>query len=109
MIYNGGTMYIDEGKPLPGQFETTLKNIADVAVDSYTTVPAVYALLLDAMEKHDALRQRFFSKLEWCSYGGCGSLRFGWSAISSSRHDRGCFEWWEYRARITRQFVCRDG
>lgn len=70
VIYNGGTMYIDEGKPLPGQFETTLKNIADVAVDSYTTVPAVYALLLDALEKHDALRQRFFSKLEWCSYGG---------------------------------------
>ena len=70
VIYNGGTMYIDEGKPLPGQFETTLKNIADVAVDSYTTVPAVYALLMDALEKNDTLRKRFFSKLEWCSYGG---------------------------------------
>lgn len=70
VIYNGGTLYIDEGKPLPGQFETTLKNIADVAVNSYTTVPAVYALLMDALEKHEALRKRFFSQLEWCSYGG---------------------------------------
>ncbi|MDC8830131.1 AMP-binding protein [Alteromonas gilva] len=70
VIKNGGTLYIDDGKPLPGLFEKTLRNIKSVTLNSYTTVPAVYALLVDAMERDDELRKAFFHKLEWCSYGG---------------------------------------
>ena len=70
VIKSGGTLYIDDGKPLPGMFEKTLNNIKTVPLNCYTTVPAVYALLVDAMERDDALREAFFRHMDWCSYGG---------------------------------------
>lgn len=70
VIKSGGTLYIDDGKPLPGHFEKTLHNIKTVPLNNYTTVPAVYALLVDAMEGDQALRSAFFKHMDWCSYGG---------------------------------------
>ncbi len=65
-----GTLYIDDGKPIPGLFEKTLNNLKDVKVTSFSTVPAAYMVLLDALEKDDELCQNLFADLEWFSYGG---------------------------------------
>lgn len=70
IIYYCGTMYIDDGKPLPGLFETTIKNLRDLQVTLFTTVPAVFPILLDVMEQDPVLRKNFFAKLESISYGG---------------------------------------
>lgn len=70
VMHNAGTLYIDDGKPVPGLFTKTLANLKRVNINSYSTVPAVYALLLDAMEQDEELRTQFFQHLEWCSYGG---------------------------------------
>lgn len=70
VINNGGSLYIDSGKPLPGLFAKTLRNIKTVPINSYTTVPAVYALLVEAMSKDTELREHFFEHVQWCSYGG---------------------------------------
>lgn len=66
----GGALYIDDGKPLPGLFERTLRNLRDIQVTTFSTVPAAFGALLDALEQDAPLRENFFSKLDWISYGG---------------------------------------
>jgi feruloyl-CoA synthase len=68
----GGTLYIDEGKPAPGLFEETLRNLREIAVPYFCNVPAGFAMLVDALEEDEALLQRFFSKLRMVLYGGAG-------------------------------------
>ena len=69
-LYYAGTMYIDDGKPTPELFGRTVRNLREIAVTAYSTVPAVYGVLLDLLEKDVALCRQFFSRLEWLSYGG---------------------------------------
>lgn len=70
IIRYGGTLYLDDGKPLPGQFQKTLRNLKEVPVTTYSTVPAVFPMLMDALEKDEELCNMFFSKLNWMGYGG---------------------------------------
>jgi len=72
VLVSGGTLYIDGGRPLPGQFDLTIRNLKDVPVSFFTNVPAGYAMLADALERDAALRERFFSKLRLALYGGAG-------------------------------------
>jgi feruloyl-CoA synthase len=39
VLYNGGTMYIDGGKPLPGAIDETVRNLREIAPTWYFTVP----------------------------------------------------------------------
>jgi feruloyl-CoA synthase len=64
VLYNGGTLYIDDGTPMPGAFETTLQNLRDVQVTAYFNVPKGYDLLVPQLRKDDALREHFFSRLK---------------------------------------------
>ena len=70
LLAEGGTLYIDDGKPLPGMFDETLRNLREVSPTSYSNVPAGYAALAAALEKDDALAQSFFKQLSAISYGG---------------------------------------
>lgn len=67
---SGGTIHIDEGRPVPGRFEPTLENLRDVSPTIYGSVPAAYAMLADAMERDAGLRDRFFARLRGLRYGG---------------------------------------
>lgn len=66
----GATLYIDEGRPLPGRFDATLKNLRDVAPSLYFNVPAGLSMLIAALERDEAFAQHFFSKLTYAYYGG---------------------------------------
>lgn len=69
----GGTLYIDEGKPLPGPlWQESLRNLREVAGAYYVNVPIGYALLADALEADEALRHTFFRELRVLLYGGAG-------------------------------------
>ena len=59
----GGTLWIDEGRPMPGAFDRTVANLRDVAPTLRFDVPRGYALLLPALEADDALAAMFFSRL----------------------------------------------
>ncbi len=72
VMVSGGTLYIDAGRPMPGAFDTTIRNLKDVPVSFFTNVPAGYAMLADALERDDELRRTFFSKLRLMLYGGAG-------------------------------------
>jgi feruloyl-CoA synthase len=69
----GGTLYIDEGKPVPGPlWEESLRNLREVPGPYYVNVPLGYALLADALEADPALRDTFFRELRVLLYGGAG-------------------------------------
>jgi len=72
VLYNGGTLYIDEGKPLPGAIETTVRNLREVAPNWYFTVPKGYEMLLPHLRRDAALRERFFSRLKALWFAGAG-------------------------------------
>ncbi|MFL6793274.1 MAG: AMP-binding protein [Bradyrhizobium sp.] len=70
VLIDGGTLYIDDGRPMPGQFEETLRNLHEVSPTYYANVPAGYAALASAMEKDEALCRSFFKNLGLMAYGG---------------------------------------
>ncbi len=67
---NGGSFYIDEGKPLPGAIEATVRNLRDVGPTIYLNVPKGFEMLLPYLRDDAALRQRFFSRLKVLFYAG---------------------------------------
>jgi feruloyl-CoA synthase len=70
LLGHGGSFYIDEGRPLPGAFDTTLRNLHEVSPTTFSNVPAGYALLASALEQDEALARKFFARLKLLSYGG---------------------------------------
>jgi len=70
VLTEGGTLYIDDGRPMPGMIEETLRNLREISPTYYANVPAGYAALAAAMEKDDALCRSFFRNLNLMAYGG---------------------------------------
>lgn len=70
VLYNGGTFYIDEGKPLPGLVEHTVRNLKDVAPNWYFNVPKGYEALLPFLRNDTQLRQNFFSRMKVLWFAG---------------------------------------
>jgi feruloyl-CoA synthase len=69
-LLRGATVYLDEGRPVPGLFERTLANIKSVSPTEFSSVPVAFRMLLDALRTDAELRQAFFSRLETMAYGG---------------------------------------
>jgi feruloyl-CoA synthase len=70
VIWGGGTLHIDEGKPLPGLFETTIKNLYEVSPIVFGSAPIAFSMLAQAMENDPVLRRAFFKNLRYMGYGG---------------------------------------
>lgn len=70
VLARGASLYIDDGKPVPGAFEKTLRNLREISPVSYSNAPAGYAALATALEQDDALRRNFFKNLHTLTYGG---------------------------------------
>jgi feruloyl-CoA synthase len=71
-LCSGGSFYIDDGRPLPGLFEESLRNIKEIPPSFHINVPFGYAMLADALEQDAELRQQFFRNLRLALYGGAG-------------------------------------
>jgi len=71
-LLEGGTLYIDDGKPAPGLFDTSIRNLREIAVSYFNNVPLGYAMLTDALEQDPVLRATFFRKMRLMLYGGAG-------------------------------------
>jgi feruloyl-CoA synthase len=71
-LFNGGSLYIDEGKPLPGAIEETVRNLREVAPTFYFNVPKGYEVLLPYLRKDAALRANFFSRVKVLWFAGAG-------------------------------------
>jgi feruloyl-CoA synthase len=77
VLYNGGTFYIDEGRPTPIGIETMVRNLREVAATAHFTVPRTYEALMPYLRADAVLRERFFSQLKVFFYAAAGlSQRF---------------------------------
>jgi feruloyl-CoA synthase len=72
VIYNGGTIYIDDGRPAPGAIEETVRNLRDVAPNWYFNVPKGFEALLPFLRGDARLRETFFSRLKVLWFAGAG-------------------------------------
>ena len=70
VLYNGGSYYIDEGKPLPGAIEATVNNLREIAPTWYFNVPKGYEALLPYLRSDEQLRKNFFSRLKVLWFAG---------------------------------------
>ncbi len=70
ILNTGGTLYLDDGLPLPGMFEKTVRNLKEISPSMYSNVPAAFAMLVPELERDDELAEKFFKNLKSMSYGG---------------------------------------
>jgi feruloyl-CoA synthase len=71
-LLEGGTLHVDTGKPMPGLFDTTIRNLREVSVAYFNNVPSGYAMLVDALDHDPELRASFFKDMRLMLYGGAG-------------------------------------
>ncbi len=64
----GGTLYLDDGRPLPGEFARTIRNLREVLPSTFSNVPAAFAMLADELEADPEFNRAFFGNLETLSY-----------------------------------------
>jgi len=81
VLRNGGTLYVDGGKPMPGLIETTAKNLAEIAPTMYFNVPRGFDLLLPFLEQDAALRKNFFRELDMVFYAAAALPQNLWARI----------------------------
>ena len=77
----GGTMYIDDGRPLPGAIDKTLKHLQSVQPTIYFNVPRGFEMMLPALEADEALARRFFGRLRMAFYAGAGMPVTTWNRL----------------------------
>ncbi len=70
VLDNGGSLYIDEGKPLPGGVDATVRKLRASAPTIYFNVPKGFEMLLPYLSAEPALREIFFSRLKIMFYAG---------------------------------------
>jgi feruloyl-CoA synthase len=76
-LYNGGTLYIDDGRPA-GKIAVTVENLREIAPTVYFNVPRGYEELLAHFRKDRELRDNFFSRLKFMFYAGAGMSQALW-------------------------------
>ena len=80
-LYNGGTLYIDEGKPTPAGFALTIKNLSEIAPTVYFNVPKGFEELSLAMQGDDVLRRSLFSRVQAFMFAGAGLSQAVWDRL----------------------------
>lgn len=81
ILYNGGTLYIDDGKPTPKGIEITVQNLREISPTAYFNVPKGFEMLIPYFEKEPALRSTFFQKLNICFYAGASLAQPVWNKM----------------------------
>lgn len=69
-LRNGGTLFIDEGRPTLKEIEASVRNLREVSPTWYTNVPLGYAALLPHLEADASFADAFFRRLDLLVYGG---------------------------------------
>jgi feruloyl-CoA synthase len=80
-LYNGGTLYIDEGRPTAAHFGATVRNLRDVGCTAHFTVPRFYEMLMPHLRSDAALRETFFSRLQLLFYAAAGLGQRFWDEL----------------------------
>lgn len=83
VLRNGGTLYIDGGKPAPGIFDVSLANLREVRPTVYFNVPRGFDMLIGALRNDDDLCRKFFSEVKFAFYAGAALPQNLWEAMEA--------------------------
>jgi feruloyl-CoA synthase len=90
VLCHGGTLYIDAGRPMPGLFQETVRNLGEIAPTVYLNVPRGFDMLVEALKESEPLRRHFFSRLQVIFYAAAALPQHLWDALSElSMHTLG--------------------
>ncbi|TFL11497.1 feruloyl-CoA synthase [Pusillimonas caeni] len=91
VLYNGGTLYIDEGKPTEQGMETTLRNLREIAPTVYFNVPIGWEKIANALEADEALRAKYYSRVKMQFYSGAALAQPVWDKLHATA-EKACGE-----------------
>jgi feruloyl-CoA synthase len=80
-LYNGGTLYIDDGQPVGARFAETLRNLREIAPTIYFNVPKGWEEIAGALEVDAQLRETFFSRVKVYFFAGAGLSQAAWDRL----------------------------
>jgi feruloyl-CoA synthase len=80
-LYNGGSMYLDAGKPMPGGIEETVRNLREISPTVYFNVPKGYESLLPYLRDDANLRKKFFARLHAMFFAGAALSPYVWNSL----------------------------
>ncbi len=80
---NGGCLYIDDGRPMPGLVDKTIAHLREIQPTVYFNVPKGYEMMLPALEADLDLARRFFAKLRMVFYAGAGMPETIWRRLEA--------------------------
>jgi feruloyl-CoA synthase len=84
-IYNGGTLYIDDGKPTPALMGETLRNLREVAPTIYFNVPTGFEAISNALQSDDDLRRNLLSRVRMFFYSGAALAQPIWDRLHAAQ------------------------
>ncbi len=85
VVYHGGTLYIDDGKPTPALIGETLRNLREIAPTVYFNVPTGFEAIANAMKTDDLLRKTLLSRVQMFFYAGAALAQPIWDSLYASQ------------------------
>ncbi|MGM9425311.1 feruloyl-CoA synthase [Hydrogenophaga sp. MI9] len=85
VIYHGGTLYIDDGKPTPALMHETLRNLREISPTVYFNVPTGFEAIANAMQTDDQLRKTLLAKVNMFFYAGAALAQPIWDSLFESQ------------------------
>jgi feruloyl-CoA synthase len=83
ILRNGGSLFIDDGKPMPGLIEKTVRNLQDVSPTIYFNAPRGFDMLLPFLERDPVVREKFFRNLDFIFYAGAALPQNLWDRMEA--------------------------
>jgi feruloyl-CoA synthase len=80
-LFNGGSMYLDDGKPTPAGIEQTIRNLREISPTVYFNVPKGYESLLPYLREDAVLREKFFARLHAMFFSGAALSAYVWDSL----------------------------
>jgi len=85
VVFHGGTLYIDDGKPTPTLMHETLRNLREIAPTVYFNVPTGFEAIASAMKTDDLLRKTLLSRVQMFFYAGAALAQPIWDSLYASQ------------------------
>ncbi len=85
VVFHGGTLYIDDGKPTPALMHETLRNLREIAPTVYFNVPTGFEAIALAMKTDDLLRKTLLSRVQMFFYAGAALAQPIWDSLYESQ------------------------
>ena len=84
VLFHGGTLYIDDGKPTPALMHETLRNLREIAPTVYFNVPTGFEAIANAMKTDTELRRNLLSRVKMFFYAGASLAQPVWDSLYES-------------------------